>query len=180
MASGGGGLPDQADGEEGLGHRVQDQDGEEVEEVSPALFHSNRFHSTHLETTETKFCSGFFVAVSWSSFLLPSDDIASRSGLLITTLLVLINMFNSVLEVIIIIFITIILTITLLVLVNKLNSEKNEHLHILIMVLSGNPIRRDRPDSFSNLDPFLPHFCPRRPPLLHYDAGHQVMSFVGY
>ena len=40
--------------------------------------------------------SGIFVLVSWISFLIPPDVIPGRMGLLITVLLVLINLFNSI------------------------------------------------------------------------------------
>ena len=40
--------------------------------------------------------SAIFVMVSWISFLIPPDVIPGRMGLLITLLLVLINLFNSV------------------------------------------------------------------------------------
>ena len=42
--------------------------------------------------------SGLFVLVSWVSFLVPPDDINARIALLITTLLVLVTVFNGVIE----------------------------------------------------------------------------------
>ena len=42
--------------------------------------------------------SGLFVLVSWVSFLVPTDDINARIALLITTLLVLVTVFNGVIE----------------------------------------------------------------------------------
>ena len=42
--------------------------------------------------------SGLFVLVSWVSFLVPSNDINARIALLITTLLVLVTVFNGVIE----------------------------------------------------------------------------------
>ena len=106
VAGWGGGLPDQVDRQESLRDWVPDQDGEKVEEISFALFYTHRYNP-HTKLSDCYWqgkicvyiCAGFFVAVSWSSFLLPRDDVSSRSGLLITTLLVLVNMFNSVLEV---------------------------------------------------------------------------------
>ena len=42
------------------------------------------------------------------------------------------------------------------------------------MIVSGDPLRCNRPHSFGHLDSFLPHICPRCTTLLHYDAWHQV------
>jgi len=42
--------------------------------------------------------SGLFVLISWVSFLVPPDDINARIALLITTLLVLVTVFNGVIE----------------------------------------------------------------------------------
>ena len=42
--------------------------------------------------------SGLFVIISWVSFLVPAEDINARIALLITTLLVLVTVFNGVIE----------------------------------------------------------------------------------
>merc|ERR1719266_290749 len=39
--------------------------------------------------------SSLFVVVSWTSFLIPSDDIQGRMALLVTLFLVLVNIFNT-------------------------------------------------------------------------------------
>ena len=40
--------------------------------------------------------SSLFVVVSWTSFLIPSEDIQGRMALLVTLFLVLVNIFNTV------------------------------------------------------------------------------------
>ena len=42
--------------------------------------------------------SGLFVIISWVSFLIPTKDVNARMGLLITILLVLVTVYNSVIE----------------------------------------------------------------------------------
>ena len=54
------------------------------------------------------------------------------------------------------------------------------NLHHFDNILTGNALRRDWPDSFGDLDPFLPHLCPCRPSLLHCHAWNQVSSFYLY
>ena len=41
-------------------------------------------------------CSGLFVLVSWISFLIPTEEIGGRMGLLVILFLLLVNIFNTV------------------------------------------------------------------------------------